>query len=253
MQKDSLSALNDFYQAQQLYFSNPPDQPDLLLGYAYYRSALIQKDYKKDTDQALADIHKGIKMVDEAFVQLQSFRSVYNDDQWALTESQYKNAIADLKAFELNIYGKDKDPKQKIAGIDKFEKAIQEDPNNYSIRITYAGMLESIDPEAAIEQYKNAVEIDASKEIALFNLGAIYVNEANRLFNQANEAEDLEEYTKLSMLGKAKYTEALPYLELAYKVNPDNLQTLQAIMQITITTEDMEKYQHYKALRDSKN
>lgn len=247
LQSDSTGALADFYKAQELYQVSPPDQPDLMLAYSYYRSALIQKTHFQDTRKALSDIQTGIKVLDRSFEQLQTYRNAFNDAAWAQQESRYQNAFADLKAFELDLYSKY--PQNSSEGIEKFKKAIEEDPNNYSIRITYAGMLEPIDRAAAIEQYKKAITIDANQEIALFNLGALYVNAANQIFNQANDAEDLEEYARLSKLAKGQYKEALPFLEMAHQVNPENYQTLQAIMQIAMTLEDMEKFQKYKAIK----
>jgi tetratricopeptide (TPR) repeat protein len=125
------------------------------------------------------------------------------------------------------------------------EKAIEVDATNptifFAVGTTYDQMG---DMEKAAEAYKNAVELNAEYFDANYNLGALYVNEAAAIIEEANQLP----------LGDPKYDvakkkaddmllEALPYLEKANQIDPKELNTLVTLKEIYARTNQLEKLQ----------
>lgn len=248
---DSTSALQGFYKTTQLFEANKPKRPDQLIGYAYYRAALLERYKNNDIDKALEVVAKGKEMVDGEHERLKSSKDLYTDQQWAQLKQQHADAIKDLNAFELDLY---------IANPDKldealvtFEQAIKDEPNNYVIHVAFAQLLEqSNNFLTAIDIYEKAIAIDDQKFLALFNLGALYVNKGVAAYKKANEEDDYKRAETLQREGDAMFKKALPYLEKAHKIEPCDRECIKAILQICINLgssddEMMVKYKKYKA------
>lgn len=125
------------------------------------------------------------------------------------------------------------------------KKAVQENPEDYILLVAYAQMLESTDLETAIEHYQLATEIEPDKTMAWFNLGAVYNNQAMEIMLAANEIESLED-------SDAEMKKATPYLEWAfecfeqcYRINPNDIEAVNALKMIATNLNDMEAYEKY--------
>jgi tetratricopeptide (TPR) repeat protein len=126
--------------------------------------------------------------------------------------------------------------------------ALEKDPNNKFFRYAYGVFLLKQDkfPEA-IEQFKKAVEIDPAYGDAIYNLGVSYLNwgvsmkmesdkkaEAERAKNKGKDVKEDASY-------KEKFKEALPYLEKAQEVRPDDLGLLQQLGKVYANLNMVEK------------
>ena len=178
----------------------------------YTSLAGIYKE-EKDTAAAYAVVAKG----------LQNFPDDYN-----------------LIIAETNLFLADGEVKKAQANL---ERAIQLDASNptiyFAVGTTYDQMGEKEKAESA---YKKAVELDPGYFDANYNLGALFVNEAATLLEAANQLPlgdpkyDSEKAKADNMLSSA-----LPYLEKAVEIRPDDKPTLGALKEIYARTNQLEK------------
>lgn len=118
----------------------------------------------------------------------------------------------------------------------KLTKAIEKENDNPILYYNRAYLYEQMDRnEDAIENYKQAIEIDPSYFDANFNLAAFYYNRAAEILQRANDM-DLKEYQKrgkeIEDEAKSYFERALPYLEKSKELKPDDekvLGTLQTV------------------------
>lgn len=97
--------------------------------------------------------------------------------------------------------------------------------------------------ENAVNAYKNALTLTPSYFDAAFNLGALYVNKAATINDEANKLP-LDQADKFDQLKKQAdgYLEmATPYLETASTLQPNDLSTLVSLKQIYARTGKADK------------
>mgnify|MGYP006282855837 CR=1 FL=1 len=153
-----------------------------------------------------------------------------------------------------------KEPQKAIEYLDAAEK---EDPDNaeyYRAEATaYDNMGEN---EKAIKNYKKALELDPDMFMALYNMGVLYYNQAVDIEGEANTTKDEAKYKELKEKARAKLKEALPYLEKALEVQPENASLVSTLSTVyyRLRVEDekyMEKYEKMQEklqqLNDAKN
>ncbi len=92
---------------------------------------------------------------------------------------------------------------------------------------------------ASLERNPNAFD-------ANYNLGALYFNEGASTKNKANETSNNKLFEKLKKEADACFTKALPFLEIAYKLNAKDRNTLLALKQLYYFKEDYPKSEEMK-------
>lgn len=139
------------------------------------------------------------------------------------------------------------------SAVDNLKKAIAQQPENASLRVTLAQAYDRLflieanrgDPAKAKELfrnaadfYKQALDMEPTNFAASYGLGALYFN------NAAVVAKDLKQYegiatpeatAKFDEILKDVYTQfdkALPYLKKAETLDPNDAKTLNALIQI---------------------
>lgn len=123
------------------------------------------------------------------------------------------------------------------------ELAIQLDKTNptifFAVGTTYDQMGEKEKAEAA---YKQAIELDPTYFDPQYNLGALYVNRAATIIEEANKLplNDPKYDTEKAKADKF-LNDALPYLEKANEINPQDRDTLIALKEIYARTNQLEK------------
>ena len=130
----------------------------------------------------------------------------------------------------LILTGKVDEAKEKLAS------AIEAEPDNGNLYYNLAYIYDQEgDRENAAEAYKNAVEADPEYFDAYFNLAVLYYNNAAEILKDANNM-DLNTYQKegpaLEAKARKEFEIALPYLEKAAELKPEDttvLETLQTV------------------------
>ena len=95
----------------------------------------------------------------------------------------------------------------------------------------------------AIKAYKDAMKINPEYFEPNYNIGALYVNKAATIFDQANKLPlDAEaEFKKLNTEADSYLDDATPYLEKAAEIQPTDINTLMSLKQIYSRTKKTDK------------
>lgn len=105
---------------------------------------------------------------------------------------------------------------------------------------------------AAIQGYKETIEVDPAYFDALFNLGAIYYNKGGEVINEANKLpiNETAKYDKMLAEGNNYLNLALPYLEQCETMQPQDKATLVSLKEIYTRLNKTDKL---KAINDKLN
>lgn len=116
--------------------------------------------------------------------------------------------------------------------LESLEKAVVADPENSNLYFLIGKSHDDLgDKMAAEENYKKAAEINPEFFEAYYNIGAIYVNKASEYQAKANDLplNEVEKYNELTEQANAELEIAVPYLEKALELKPDDVPTLTAL------------------------
>jgi len=116
----------------------------------------------------------------------------------------------------------------------KYIKAAKDnDPDNYSL-FGAAGIIlfnQSKYDEAIIELTRS-IELKSDFFDTQYTLGAAYINKAADMFLKANDIMDVKKYSEAVDQANAVYAKALPYMEKAYELKPDDIYTMRSLMEL---------------------
>ncbi|MEX2590877.1 MAG: tetratricopeptide repeat protein, partial [Chitinophagales bacterium] len=136
--------------------------------------------------------------------------------------------------------------------IEKLQKAIKLDPENVSLYLVLGTAYDKIgDSEKAKETYEKAIEVNPNSYEAYNNLAAYYINkgaevheELNKKMNELSDAK----YKEMTKQVDDLYSEALPYLEKAHKIQPDDMKIMDSLKKIYAKL-GMYNTEEYKVLK----
>lgn len=243
VKKDSLIAHGNFVLAADYYDRQKPDIPDLLIAYVYYRIALLDLLVHKDDSLAINHLRTGSEILEAEFIRLKVQKEQFTTQQWEQLQQQYDFAVEDLMNFELELYLNNKELQP--GAVEKFEKAIALNPENYNTQVAFASLLEMVDREQAIDAYKEAIKIDSTQDIAYFNLGVLHFNNGAVFYNASTEEADFEESISFEAEAKIEFENAYIYLKKAYAIDSFSDETLAALKQCALRLGKLEDYKFY--------
>jgi len=117
---------------------------------------------------------------------------------------------------------------QKYIGIAKAA-----DPNNYSLYFAAGIMyLNQNKFDDAIAELSKSIEIKNDLYDTQYGLGAAYINKAADMFLKANDIMDVNKYTVAIDEANTVYAKALPYMERALELKPDDPYTLRSLQEL---------------------
>ncbi len=242
-QKDSLAALQDFKKARELFKEDESRKPDLLIGYVYYRIALIENFELNNPDTSIIVLKEGQEVLRSEFGKLKEMGDYYTVQDWESNEFQYHAIMDNLKDLELDTYLNTNG--NSAEGIARFEEALKEKPDDYMLLVGYGSLLEREDTEKAIRAYKKAIGIDGKKDLAFYNLGVFYFNLGAKSNEKARSTGATDSAAIYKNGAQVFFAEALPYLQRAFELDPYSLETLRALKQISLVTNREEDYKLY--------
>jgi len=133
--------------------------------------------------------------------------------------------------------------------LDFIQEAKKRHPENAQYYSAEAQIYDKLDRnEKAKESYKAALERDPDLFMALYNLGVLYFNEGVDIVSKANQTQDDAEYKKLRDQANKKFKQAIPYMERALEVKPDETNVLNTLKTLyyRLRTEDPKYVEKYK-------
>jgi len=188
----------------------------------------------------LANMHLDQKDTVSALDILTKGQEKYPDDRTLITQA-------------LNIYlssGRDQE------AYAKNEQAIAASPTNSVLYYIKGNLADKMGKkEESISAYKKAIELKPDYFDANYNLGAMFFNDGAEMANQANKIPTSKqaEYDAAKKKFDAKFQEALPYLEKAHKLNPEDMGTMQSLRQLYTRLGDLTKAGEMKRKMESKD
>ncbi len=118
------------------------------------------------------------------------------------------------------------------------------DPTNPQFYSAEAHLYDKMgDKEKAKEKYKKAIEIDPDFFEAYYNLGVLYFNEGVALTDEANNQTDNKKYMVAKEKADDKFKEALPFIEKAHELNPDDKGIVSTLRTLYYRLKMEEKYE----------
>jgi tetratricopeptide (TPR) repeat protein len=202
---------------------------------SYYEKLIALKVDQPRPYQGLATIYKAEGDTAAALKVVKEGRVAFPADKKLMIE-------------ELNIYlaqGRTEE------ALEIANNAINNDPENATLHHVKASMLDNLGRKnEAIEAYKKALELNPESFDTNYNLGALYFNQGAEIINKANDIppQKVKEYQTAVAAADDKFKTALPYLEKAQKIKPDDTGTLVSLKQIYLRLKDNENYERIDAL-----
>jgi len=241
---DYNSAAKSFRNSIEAYNTKPPDVPDFLQGYVYYRLADINLRQFNNGKESLEIVKAGLEFLHSEHERLLNLgNAVENRGD---KKTRYRNVVSDLGRFQLELYLKL--PEMKGEGLNVFSKAVENEPRNYDLRVAYASLLETVDMEKAVEQYDMAREIEPVRELAWFNTGVVYYNKAREYYQQASSAMQEDKYHLLMEEAEKYFDKSRPFFTKTIELNPSNLSAISALKNISLLLDNPGDYEKYDAM-----
>ncbi|OFX43585.1 MAG: hypothetical protein A2046_01535 [Bacteroidetes bacterium GWA2_30_7] len=159
---------------------------------------------------------------------------------------KYQEGSASLVTELINYY---LETKQGAKALNYLKLAIEKDPSNATYHFAQGSLYDTYfqNVDSANISYKKAIELKSDYFDAYYNLGALYYNTGAAIIEKANDEKDLKKYDVLKKQADEKFALALPYLEKAYELNPEDISTMQSLKTLYYRTGNMEKHDQIKA------
>jgi len=124
--------------------------------------------------------------------------------------------------------------------LDELKELLVQDPTNYTIYFVLGTIYgddtkaEMYNMDVAAGYYIKAIEIEPNYYDAVYNLGALYINESNKIQVKANDLplDKTKEYDVLTKQADEIIKKALPHLEKAFEMQPSNQETIQVLKSV---------------------
>ncbi len=208
-----------------------------------YSDLLIEINYGSTNDEKVAII------LNKAIAQ----RNSGNESEMLITLDKgikaYPNENYSLIIEKFNYYLKKKDFEK---ALDCINIAVEQNPRNSSMIITRATLFKELNrKQEASEDYLKAINIDPENYDANLNLGAYYFNIGIDTLKWADSnisPEKSEEYAKYKNVAQDNLKKALPFLEKANAIKPNNVNVLSSLKTAYYRIGELEKY--YKVSAD---
>ncbi len=110
--------------------------------------------------------------------------------------------------------------------------------------------------DKAISELTKSVELKSDLFDTEYGLGAAYINKASEMFLKANEIMDVKEYSTAIDKANEVYAKALPYMEKAHELKPDDIYAMRSLQELYYRLKQKDpalapKYDAIKARLDS--
>ncbi|MGD0340261.1 MAG: hypothetical protein ABSA76_00935, partial [Bacteroidales bacterium] len=130
--------------------------------------------------------------------------------------------------------------------------AKEQDPSNYSLYFASGIMyLNQNKFDDAISELSKAVEFKSDVYDLQYAMGVAYINKAAAMFVKANDIMDVAKYTDAINEANAVYAKALPFMEKALELKPDDVYAMRSLKELYYRLKMTDKYDAIKAKLDA--
>lgn len=167
----------------------------------------------------------------------------FNDVVLTLNPKDYKIAIKNFENFSeikkmLNEVEalKSMEIEYKLALASVYTTIYESDRKN---NVEYFNKVENL--------YLNILEIDSENISANYNLGILYYNKAVNIINELDFDMDIFAFMEIQETTVEIFKQSLPFMEKAYKLDPEKKETLKGLEGIYFSLHEIEKSNEIKA------
>ncbi|MCF8464255.1 MAG: hypothetical protein K9G41_05415 [Flavobacteriales bacterium] len=206
---------------------------DLAKAEKYYREAMAINYKAEAAIVRMQNMYAAAGNDEKAVAILKEGRKLYPNNQSLITNEVNVYLKSDqhaeaMKSLELAIAGEPGNASLHFAlGFVNDRLAAKEIEANPKGNDAYTAYL-----AAAEKSYSKSVELDGSNFDAVYNLGALYFNQAVKLNEAANLIDDTKKYEVAKAGADKVFDKALPILEKAYSITPDDNGVLVSLKQL---------------------
>ena len=177
--------------------------------------------YLEQSLMAIGDTAKAVQYIDKGF-------NKYPDNQAIMNEM-------------INYYITTGQTDQALKLLDV---AKQKDPNNVSYVFAEAAMYDRIgDADKAEEISLQCLDMNPDFYDAAYNIGVLFYNKAVKYYEEASRTSDNAEFQKLETEGDDMLKDAIPYMERASQIDPNDIYSLQNLKNMYYRLEMTDKYE----------
>jgi len=127
--------------------------------------------------------------------------------------------------------------------IDYLDVALDDAPENHNLHYAKGVMyMQSENYDMALESLNKSIEIEPDYFNSQYNAGVCYYNKGASMLEAANEIMDPTEYNKAFEEAKEVFSKAVPFMERARELNPDDMDTLTSLKELYYRLQMIEKY-----------
>jgi tetratricopeptide (TPR) repeat protein len=220
--------------ASQQYPNKAAMDKDLELGLA--TDPVVGDDVRPSVYISLINAYK--KLEDEA-----KYSEILSEARANYPENK------DLLDIQLQAFLDNKDYDGALANLDE---AIEKNPSKGIYHFVKGNILQTElkDLDAALSEYKRAVELDSTLSDAMYMCGLVYIDRANEITEQMNNLglNETRKYNTLKDKQKGVFEESLQYFEKSYEMNPSDMDIVRALMEVYRKVGDYQKSMDMKAV-----
>lgn len=130
--------------------------------------------------------------------------------------------------------------------------AKENDTTNYSLYYAAGIMyLNQNKFDEAITELTKSIELKSDFYDNQYALGVSYINKAADMFVKANDIMDIKKYTAATDEANIVYSKALPYMEKAHELKPEDTFAMQSLKELYYRLKMTDKYNTIKAQLDA--
>jgi len=132
--------------------------------------------------------------------------------------------------------------------IDYLNLALEDAPDNYNLHYAKGVMyMQSEDYESALESLHKSIELNPDYFESQYNAGVCYYNKGAGMLEIANEIMDPTEYNKAFEEAQEVFANAVPFMERARELNPEDIDTLTSLKELYYRLQMTDKYEEVVA------
>ena len=114
--------------------------------------------------------------------------------------------------------------------LEYLDQAVAKDPKNPNLLFAQGKVLDELgETEKSHEAYNAAIAADPTYFDPYFNKAVLYYNSAVKLMEEVDKIRDIKEYDAGLVIVYEEFAKAIPFLEKAHEIRPDEKQTMDTL------------------------